>query len=158
MNTVTVLHYGHAFLLASIENVPRDQWLTEGVCGRWSVKDIIAHLASFEHALIDIFKSLDGDTNTPVLHEFMELGLDFNDVLVERSQGKSSQVIWDDYMTAYEESFDYARKFPLEKFSQNGILPWYGEEYDLDDFVAYSFYGHKREHGGQIATFRDTLT
>ncbi len=40
----------------------------------------------------------------------------------------------------------------------SGPLPWYGPEYDLDDFIAYTFYGHKREHSAQIAAFADVLT
>ena len=36
-------------------------------------------------------------------------------------------------------------------------FPWYGKEYALDDFIVYTFYGHKREHSAQIAAFRDLL-
>jgi hypothetical protein len=45
----------------------------------------------------------------------------------------------------------------LDRRRQNGALPWYGAEYDLEDFIAYSFYGHKREHTAQINVFRDAL-
>jgi hypothetical protein len=27
----------------------------------------------------------------------------------------------------------------------------------LDDFIVYTYYGHKREHAAQIAAFRDRL-
>lgn len=158
MNAVTVLHYGHMFVLHSIKDVPHSQWYTGGVCGWWSVKDIIAHLASFEHMLTDVLKSLEGESDTPVLQEWMRLGDDFGDALVKRSEGKSSDVVLADYMDAFEESFHYAKQFPVEKYSQAGLLTWYGDEYDLDDFLVYSFYGHKREHGAQIAAFRDRLT
>jgi hypothetical protein len=30
-------------------------------------------------------------------------------------------------------------------------------EYSLDDYIVYSSYGHKREHGAQINVFKDTL-
>ena len=33
-------------------------------------------------------------------------------------------------------------------------LAWYGDAYDLDDFIAYMYYGHKREHAAQIKLFR----
>jgi hypothetical protein len=33
----------------------------------------------------------------------------------------------------------------------------YGKEYALDDFVVYMYYGHKREHGAQVAGFHDRL-
>ena len=38
-----------------------------------------------------------------------------------------------------------------------GTLPWDGEDYALDDFLVYGYYGHKREHSAQIAAFRDRL-
>ena len=43
------------------------------------------------------------------------------------------------------------------QFRENGTLPWYGAEYSLDDFIVYTYYGHKREHAAQIAAFRDHL-
>jgi hypothetical protein len=50
-----------------------------------------------------------------------------------------------------------ATRIPAETYRQNGTLPWYGPEYDLDDFIVYTFYGHKREHSAQIAAFGDQL-
>ena len=38
-----------------------------------------------------------------------------------------------------------------------GTLPWYGNRYSLDDFIVYTFYGHKREHGAQIGVYRDKI-
>jgi hypothetical protein len=38
-----------------------------------------------------------------------------------------------------------------------GLLAWYGAEYDLEDVVAYSQYGHKREHGAQVNVYKDTV-
>ncbi len=44
-----------------------------------------------------------------------------------------------------------------ETFRQTGTLPWYGMDYSLDDFIVYTYYGHKREHSAQIAAFRDRV-
>jgi hypothetical protein len=46
---------------------------------------------------------------------------------------------------------------PAEKIREAGTMPWYGNEYALDDYLVYSFYGHKREHCAQIAVFRDQI-
>ena len=48
-------------------------------------------------------------------------------------------------------------RIPPDTWRQNGTLPWYGAEYSLDDFIVYTFYGHKREHTAQINVFKDTL-
>lgn len=47
--------------------------------------------------------------------------------------------------------------FSRDMLRKVGALPCYGAEYDLEDFIVYSFYGHKREHCAQIAVYRDTL-
>ena len=50
-----------------------------------------------------------------------------------------------------------AHELPAARFTVTGFLPDYGEEYDLQDYIAYAFYGHKREHSAQIAVFRDGI-
>ena len=48
---------------------------------------------------------------------------------------------------------------PETERSRPGTLPWYGDEYALDDFIVYTSYGHKREHGPQIeAVLERTVT
>ena len=48
-------------------------------------------------------------------------------------------------------------QIPPETLRRTGTLPWYGAEYDLEDYIAYTFYGHKREHMAQVNVFLDTL-
>jgi hypothetical protein len=48
-------------------------------------------------------------------------------------------------------------QIPAEKLREAGTLPWYGMEYSLDDFLVYTYYGHKREHSAQVDAFRDKL-
>ncbi len=48
-------------------------------------------------------------------------------------------------------------KIPEGAWRQTGMLAWYGAEYDLEDYVVYTYYGHKREHCGQIQAFRNHL-
>ena len=44
---------------------------------------------------------------------------------------------------------------PAEVLRQPGTIPWYGDEYALDDLIVYQYYGHKREHMAQVDKFRD---
>ena len=44
------------------------------------------------------------------------------------------------------------------RLREPGSIPWYGEEYALDDLIVYQYYGHKREHSAQIEAFRDAAT
>lgn len=157
MNAVDVLKYGNLTVLRTIEGIPDSEWETPGVCGVWSVKEIIAHLASFEHILVDVLNTfLDGDS-APTLKKWGQDPQAFNDDEVALRQHKTPEEVVEEYRATQAKTMQLAARIPAETFRQNGALPWYGMEYDLDDFIAYSFYGHKREHTAQINVFRDQL-
>lgn len=84
MNARDNLKYGHLTVLRTIEGLPEAEWETPGVCGVWSVREIIAHLASFEHVLVDVLaSSLDGGP-TPYLDRYTGESIHFNDSEVAR--------------------------------------------------------------------------
>jgi uncharacterized protein (TIGR03083 family) len=153
MNAQDVLRYGHLTVLRSIEGVPFSEWERPGVCGRWSVKDILAHLASYEHVLVDVLNGLLDGGPTPALDRFRAEG--FNDNEVNQREGNSPEEVLAEYTAVHQQTLALAARIPAERFRQNGALPWYGAEYDLDDFITYTFYGHKREHMAQVEYFRD---
>lgn len=156
MNTIDILKYGHQTVLDTLSLVPESEWETPGVCGVWSVKDIIAHLASFEHMLVEILGNYVESGPTPYLARMGELGPQgFNDDEVARRRDKTVAQVVAEYKDTQAQTMAVAAKIPPETFRQNGTLPWYGAEYDLDDFIVYTFYGHKREHCAQIAAFAD---
>lgn len=156
MNAVDVLRYGHGTVLGTIDGVPPAAWATPGVCGVWSVKDLIAHLASYEMVLVDVLTSLTDGGPTPTLDRF-KAGPEFNDAEVAAYQGMAAEEALDGYTRAHERTMTLIAKIPEETRRQPGTLPWYGAEYALDDFIVYAFYGHKREHSAQIDAFKDTL-
>jgi uncharacterized damage-inducible protein DinB len=157
VNAVDILKYGHQTLLNSFNGLPEEDWHSAGVCGVWSVQDILAHLASYEQVLIEVLNSLLNDSPTPTLERFGQLGLRFNDVEVEARRGKTVGEVLAEYQDAHTQTVALLAQIPAETRRQNGTLPWYGSDYDLDDFIVYTFYGHKREHSAQIAVFRDQL-
>ncbi|HJZ46106.1 MAG TPA: maleylpyruvate isomerase N-terminal domain-containing protein [Roseiflexaceae bacterium] len=167
MNASDILKYGHLTVLRAIDGLPEADWETGGVCGVWSVKDIIAHLASYEHVLEEILSSFQNDSAmpsssiggsaTPTLNAFVEPGGHFNDDQVALRRNNSSAEVLAEYASAHEQVMALAAHIPPETLRLPGTLPWYGMEYALDDFIVYSFYGHKREHCAQIAVFRDRL-
>ena len=53
MNASDVLKYGQLTFLAGLDGLPESEWEKPGVCGYWSVKQIIAHIASYEAVLAD---------------------------------------------------------------------------------------------------------
>jgi hypothetical protein len=158
MNADGILKYGHYTVLAAIDGLDETHWETNTVCGVWSVKDIIAHLSSYEQMLIDVFTSvIDPTAPTPTLNTYTQDIEAFNAAQVGMRRAYSVPEVLAEYNHLVEQTQQMLAQVPVNVRDQEGVLPWYGEEYDLDDFIVYTFYGHKREHTAQIAVFRDGL-
>ncbi len=157
MNASDILMYGHGTVLQTIEGLPESAWETPGACGVWSIKDIIGHLASYEHVMVDVLSAFVGGGPTPYLNKYTDPGGQFNDSEVELRKGKTVREVLGEYNDTHEQVRSLAARIPVETFRRTGTLPWYGMEYALDDFIVYTQYGHKREHSAQIAAFRDHL-
>ena len=157
MNASDILKYGQGTVHQAIEGLPESAWETPGACGVWSIKDIIAHLASYEHVLVDVLSTFVGGASTPYLSKFTDPGGNLNDLEVAARKGKSVKEVLDEFNDTYAQVMSLITRIPVETFRQAGTIPWYGLEYALDDYIVYAYYGHKREHSAQIAAFRDHL-
>lgn len=157
MNATDILKYGQLTVLQAIDGFPETAWETAGACGIWSVKDIIAHLASYEQVLVDVLATFTSDSPTPALNTFIELGGEFNDFEVNRRKEKTIQDVLAEFNDAHARVMSLIVGIPSETLRKTGTLPWYGMDYSLDDVIVYMYYGHKREHSAQIAAFRDHL-
>lgn len=157
MNAIDILKYGHRTVLQTIEGLAEADWETPGVCGIWSTKNIIAHLASYEQVLVEILATfLDGGP-TPTLDHFRDRSRNFNDEQVDARRDRSVAETLAEFNDAHAQMMELLARIPEATRREPGTLPWYGAEYALDDLMVYQYYGHKREHSAQIAVFRDRL-
>jgi hypothetical protein len=154
MNAIDILKYGHLTLSKSINGLPEADWTKGGVCGVWSVKDIMAHLASYEQWLNEILASVLDGGDILTLQRMAQHPDDWNDVEVSARSHLTVEQILAEYNEKQAQNMTLAARIPAETWRQNGTLSWYGPEYSLDDFIVYTFYGHKREHSAQIDHFR----
>jgi hypothetical protein len=157
MNASDVLHYGHDFVLRNLADLPQEHWDTENVCGWWSTKNILAHLTSFEYVLNEVTRSYIGGGPTPYLEQFIADHGKFNDFQVDIRKNKTPQETFDEYQARHALNMEHLAQIPVETRRRAGTLPWYGNEYDLEDFIVYQYYGHKREHMSQVNVFKDSL-
>ncbi len=156
MNASDILKYGHLTLMHEIDGL--EDWDTPGVVGTWTAKDLMAHLASYEHVIAEVLQGFGGGGDTPYMEMTGRMDGDaFNDSAVEASRGKSRDEVMNDYNATHERVISLVSQIPAETLRQTGTIPWYGAEYSLDDYIVYSQYGHKREHSAQFAMFRDRL-
>jgi len=156
VNPVDVLKYGHLTFLNALSGVPRAEWETPGVCGVWSVKNIVAHLASYELVLIDILGGFLEAGPMPYLDRY-RAGQAFNDAEVDARRSLNAGETLAEYNDAQARVMSLIPRISEDVVRRPGTLPWYGEEYALDDFICYQYYGHKREHSAQVNVFRDEL-
>jgi hypothetical protein len=159
MNGVDILRYGHGEVQTAIADLPENEWYMPGVCGHWSVREIIAHLASYEQLLIEVLTGLlkEDAPPTPTLDRLLADEERFNDDEVARRCCQSAHEVWTEYEEAHETAVSLLSQIPLEGRRLNGVLSWYGDTYDLEDFLVYTYYGHKREHCAQIAVYRSAI-
>ena len=160
MNPADVLKYGHTFVTRTLDGLPLTEWEAGGVCGVWSVKDIVGHLAAYEHFLTEVLSPFANITIDNVLMRQMgQLGADgFNNAQATSRKDQTAEQV----LAEYIDTFTYNQeqivpKVPAAIWSQVGAIPWYGAEYSLDDYIVYSFYGHKREHSAEINVFKDRI-
>ena len=157
MNTLDILKYGNLTLLQSVEGLPDDAWETPGAVGVWSAKEIMAHIAYFELLLVEVLSTFVDGGATPTLDMMVQAGERFNELQVESRRGNTVSEILDEYKSAHQRVMELAGRISVEKFRENGTLPWYGKQYCLNDYIVYASYGHKREHSAHFGLYRDRL-
>jgi uncharacterized damage-inducible protein DinB len=157
MNVSDILKYGNLTLLQSVDGLPETNWVVAGVCGVWSVKDILAHMTSYEHLLAEVLDTYLGAEFGPTMSGMAQTGDEWNDIQVERRQGMSVADVLAEYGEAHQKVMALAAQIPAQTYRENGTMPWYGAGYCLDDFIVYTNYAHKREHSAQIMVYRDQL-
>ena len=153
MNPLDVLRYGHQTLMAALERVPDTEWKTGTVCGHWCAKDVLAHLSAYELWHVDVLGLFLDIEPGPMMSFYLAGG--FNDGQVALRQDMEVQAVLAEYQAAHHLLMERAVRLPGEAFTRVGSLPWYGDEYSLDDFLVYSNYAHKREHSAQLNVFTD---
>jgi hypothetical protein len=158
MNAHDILMYGNRTVLGTLDGIPARFRDEEGVCGWWSVKHIVAHLGSFELILADVLDHALAGGPTPNLDKQLELGgQGYNDYAIEARRRQSYAANLDEYLAAHARTLELVNQLPAGRLQQAGAIPWYGLEYSIDDFIVYQYYGHKREHMGQVGVFQDVL-
>jgi hypothetical protein len=141
-----------------LDGLTEEQCLAGGVCGVWSVKEIIAHLASFEWLLVEVLRNCVEPGLTPTLNLFTSMdGDSFNAVQVDLRKEKTAAEVVREYDEAADKVLDLVPRIEAGLLGQTGTIPWYGAEYSIEDLVVYQYYGHKREHMAQVAMYRDRL-
>jgi len=140
-------------LLASFKGLPEEQMAQPGVCGDWSVRDILAHVAAWDRAVTASFRQmLVGER--PILLDLDEDGIDaFNAERHEADKARTLSEVTEELNDSREAMLDLLREV------DNAALfaPAPG-----DDHADMSIAGqvrvqiaHDEEHAEMIEEWRD---
>jgi uncharacterized protein (TIGR03083 family) len=157
MNAKDILERGHQAVAKALDGLADADWATGGVCGVWSVKDVVAHLAAYEHVMAEGLGLFGGAAATPHLDEYRSQWPTYNDDKVAERHGLRPTELWAEYADAHARVAAALERIPTEKLREVGTIPWYGPQESLDDLVARLGFGHKREHAAQIKVYRDRI-
>lgn len=150
MNTAEMLDNVHLRTIRALDDLPEQQWDIPGACGNWTVKEIVAHLTSYELALAEGLKSFLGQPSTRTyISRLLEDSAKFNEEEVEKRKYDTAQHVMDDYNDAQLQTVSLLEQIPVEKLQQKGP-----SGRSPDDFIT-SFYNHMSEHCAQIEIFRN---
>jgi len=127
MNALDVLTYGHGTLLRSLEGL--EDWDTPGVTTRWSAKDLLAHMASYERFLEEALLELEGRGPTPVLDAMRRDSGGFNESQVGARATQPLEAVRREYEEANERVMALVKRLSPERLREVGTIPWYGAEY-----------------------------
>lgn len=155
MNAHDILFYGDRTLLTTMDRIPASERTRGGLIGWWSAREAMAHLAIFETLLAELLESFIRGTPPPEL--ITRMNPELNDVLVAEKEGKTFDELLNEYQTSFQRVMQLVPQISPERWREVGTLPWYGNEYSLEDYVVYTYYGHKREHAARFEAFGDQL-
>jgi DinB superfamily len=155
MNVTDMLEQSHLQVIQVLDDLPELAWDIPEACGDWSVKDIIAHLASYERVLIDALNTFSGAAPTPYLHKFLSDSAAFDAAEVEVRKYQTPQHIEDEYQELQVQSSALLASIPANTVWQTGTMPWSRTHRCLGDFI-HTMCEHTREHCAQIVRFRAT--
>ena len=153
MNTPDVLQNSNLMVIQAVDGLPETDWDIPGACGEWSVKDIIAHFASYEQVILDVLTSFREGEPTPYVLHWVNQPDAFNVTEVEKRKYLTAQQVMDEYQNLQVQATSLLMQIPADGVQQRGTMPWYRKECCLADFIDL-IYAHAREHCMQIALFR----
>jgi hypothetical protein len=157
MDSAELLQNGNLMVIQVVDGFPEVGWDMPGACGDWSVKDIIAHLSSYEHVTIEVLKTFQGEEPTPLILQFLHHLDEFNNAEVESRKYLTAQQVMDEYQDTQVQTTSLIMEIPPENIQQVGTMPWYSQDCCLADFIN-RLYEHTREHCAQITLFRQNIT
>ncbi len=154
MNVTEQLENAHLLVIQTVDNLPELEWDMPMSAGGWTVKDTIAHIASFTHLLVEMCHMVLKDaTPTPYVTQFIEQSTEFNQTQVAARSSHTAQQVIDEFEEVEAEASGLLAQIPVETIEKKGTIAGRGERSLSDSVSALSM--HIQRHCDEITAFRN---
>ena len=147
----------HTRLKAQLARLNQQQMVQPGAQDDWSIKDMLAHITTWEQLMVEWLPKVLVDHNISILPP----GSTWDDVdafnaeTYEKNQDRPLPEVLDEFEQSYQQALGATKKLAEDDLF-NIILPWV-EERPLWLIVGANTYWHYREHREPLEVWIDSL-
>ncbi|MCC7447433.1 MAG: DinB family protein [Anaerolineae bacterium] len=140
-------------LLTAIEGLPDDAMLRPGVIGFWSVKDILAHLTTWESELITALAQLDRPTRVPEIVKIEDID-DWNEEQYRNNVRRGLDAVMEDFNGVHKHLLKAVEALDDKTLDNVRKFPWMEGE-PLTYLIMENAIWHEQEHAEDIRKWRE---
>jgi hypothetical protein len=155
LRLLDLIRMEHAFLMRALAGLMVDEMGVPGVVGEWSVKDILAHITTWEQRFLKALAVVERG-EAP---EWPEAGYTWDDLDAlnardySANQDRPLAEVWADFERSFAELLDKTASMPDAALLAPGYYDWTGE-HALWRYLDANAGDHYREHAEQIRQWR----
>jgi hypothetical protein len=155
VNATQILDDSHLYVIQTLDDLNELEWDVPGVNGDWTTKDVVAHLATYEHLLLELLQNFDSRNQgeTPYITAFKQGQESFNKAQVEQRRYSTAQQVMDEYQDTQTETSSLLAELPASELAKDGTVTLFGRPESLNSTIQ-GFANHTRTHCDRIRAFR----
>jgi hypothetical protein len=140
----------YAALEETLAALDKTQYFAEGVIPGWSIKDVLAHITSWQHRLLRwlgaALRNEEPALSGPDSVEEMDA---LNAQFYQQNKARALDEVMADFRTSYQHIMDIVRAMPEEDLISPHKFAW-SQGRPLWHLIAGDTYEHYQEHRAQI--------
>lgn len=149
------LEDGRQELVEMLQDLPDEEMLKPGVCGEWSIKDILAHLAQWEGQTVTLlFQASQGQLKPTTAHFGKESVDEVNQRWYEASRERPLERVWEDWIAVRKQMIRRVRDWSEKDLNDPQRYPWLKGK-TLAQIIAENSFEHDDEHADAIREWLD---
>lgn len=142
-------------LMEMLEDLPDEALLEAGVMGNWSIKDILAHLVSWEGQTVTLLFQAQRGMDRPSTAHFAKDTVDaLNQRWHEESKDRPLEAVWQDWLGVRKQMIRRVSEISEQDLNDPQRYPWQ-KGVPLYQWILNDSIEHEEEHADQIREWLD---